>query len=57
MAEAPERPNLRQCLKDALVRKAQVNSLAELLQRGRLLPRFTRRNDRLGGSGADILDP
>ena len=38
MTEAAERANLRQRFKDALVRKAQVNSLAELLQRGRLLP-------------------
>ena len=57
MTEAAERTNLRQRFKDALVRKAQVNPLAELLQRGRLLPRLTRRNDRLGGSSADVLDP
>jgi hypothetical protein len=57
VAEAPERANLGQRFKDALVRKAQVNPLAELLERSRLLPRFTCGNDRLGGSSADILDP
>ena len=32
MAEATECPNLRQCFEYALVREAQVNPLAELLQ-------------------------